>query len=602
MINTIAQFVQRARSLGLRLRIAALLLMLSAVAILLEGFGVAMFLPILQFMQAGGDVDQLTGAHWRFIKAALSSIGLAPSLGILLIMSFLAFLGRQIFTYTASRYKAWVQQETAHALRSRIFHGYTRANASHHDRSMLGGLINDVNVELPRGVNALYATVRLASVFMLIGLYLVGLLTLSTWMTLISVGVLVVTATLLQGLIAESHRTSTEITLANQNLSAFITDRLRSMRLIRLSRTEAAELNQLQALSRKQRDNEVLVRKLSARIEALTEPVALFAGLAMLYVGFIYLKLDVTILGMFLLILLRLLPVTKDALKSVQSIAGQWASLRTIEKRLESMREAREPKGGQLTFAKIQDAIKFADVNFKYDNGAVALAGLSFTIPARKMTAIVGPSGSGKSTLIDLLPRLRDPVRGSIEFDDVPIDNFSIESLRKGIAYVPQRPNVFNVTVEEHIRYGRPEATDSDVHRAADIAGAAEFIARLPDGYSTKLGEDGASLSGGQRQRLDLARAVIQEAPILILDEPTSALDAHSEARFREALFRIRTETESTIIIVGHRLSSISHADHIIVVEHGRVSESGNHPALLDAGGWYAGAFGQQQHVDAAYA
>ena len=211
------------------------------------------------------------------------------------------------------------------------------------------------------------------------------------------------------------------------------------------------------------------------------------------------------------------------------------------------------------------------------------------------MTALVGPSGAGKSTLIDILPRLRTPQKGEVLFDGVPQSEFSTESLRKAIGFAPQSPQIFNVSPAEHIRYGCPDASMDDIIGAAKGAQADEFIQRLPNGYNTPLGEEAIRLSGGQRQRLDLARALVSQAPVLVLDEPTSNLDADAEGRFRDALEHIRKERQITIIIIGHRLSTIQNADQIVVMQEGRISQVGNHDELISQGGWYARAYDKQK-------
>ena len=196
--------------------------------------------------------------------------------------------------------------------------------------------------------------------------------------------------------------------------------------------------------------------------------------------------------------------------------------------------------------------------------------------------------------MIDLLPRIRRPASGSILFDSQDIDAFDLVSLRAGIAYAPQTPQVFNVPLIDHIRYGKADATEDDVHWAATVANATEFIEQMPDGFSTLAGEGGSRLSGGQRQRLDLARALVRRSPILLLDEPTSNLDATSEALFRDSLERLKRETNMTIIVIAHRLSTVAMADQIVVMQEGRVVAADSHERLREAGGWYADAFDKQ--------
>jgi ABC-type multidrug transport system fused ATPase/permease subunit len=255
--------------------------------------------------------------------------------------------------------------------------------------------------------------------------------------------------------------------------------------------------------------------------------------------------------------------------------------------------------GGWREFAGVRNAIRFENVSFDYGAGTdlPALDGVTLEIPAGRITALVGPSGSGKSTLIDLLPWLREPCAGRITFDGVCSTEFSLKSLRSRVAFVPQSPQVFNESAAQHICYGNAYASDQDIHEAARLAGAADFIDELPDGYDTILGEDGVRLSGGQRQRLDLARVLARKGDILILDEPASGLDADAEEKFRNALTRIRKETAMTVILIAHGFSTVVDADQIIVMKQGKVMASGSHELLMREDGWYAQAFNKQHRV-----
>jgi len=198
----------------------------------------------------------------------------------------------------------------------------------------------------------------------------------------------------------------------------------------------------------------------------------------------------------------------------------------------------------------------------------------------------VGSSGAGKSTIADLLLRLYDPSGGSIVADGKAINDYSLSSWRQRLGVVSQDTMLFTNTVRENIRFGRADAADADVEAAARLANAHEFIAALPDGYDTVVGEGGHGLSGGQRQRLALARAIIRQPEILVLDEATSALDSASEELIQKALEAF--SRERTVLVIAHRLSTISRADQILLVEGGRVVESGKHQELLDRDGHYA--------------
>jgi ATP-binding cassette subfamily B protein len=232
--------------------------------------------------------------------------------------------------------------------------------------------------------------------------------------------------------------------------------------------------------------------------------------------------------------------------------------------------------------------VSFRDVRFAYPTRSTAavLDGLSFQVKAGEKLALVGPSGAGKSTIFHLLLRFYDPLSGSISFDGVRLTDADPANLRGAIALVPQDAVVFAATVRENIRFGRPDASDAEIERAAEAAHAAEFIVRLPLGYETQVGERGIMLSGGQRQRIAIARAILREAPLLLLDEATSALDAESETLVQQALTKLM-QTRTTIVI-AHRLATVQSCDRILVLDHGRIVEEGTHAALAANSGLYA--------------
>jgi ATP-binding cassette subfamily B protein len=232
--------------------------------------------------------------------------------------------------------------------------------------------------------------------------------------------------------------------------------------------------------------------------------------------------------------------------------------------------------------------VEFKDVRFVYPTRTEApvLDGLSFRVKPGEKVALVGPSGAGKSTIFHLILRFYDPLSGSVTFDGVNLPDCDPAELRGSVALVPQDAVVFAATVRENIRFGRPDASDAEIERAAEAAHAAEFIVRMPQGYETQVGERGIMLSGGQRQRIAIARAILREAPLLLLDEATSALDAESETLVQQALTELM-QTRTTIVI-AHRLATVQSCDRILVLDRGRIVEEGTHAVLAAAGGLYA--------------
>ena len=232
--------------------------------------------------------------------------------------------------------------------------------------------------------------------------------------------------------------------------------------------------------------------------------------------------------------------------------------------------------------------IAFTDVRFAYPTRPETgvLDGLTLRVSPGEKVAIVGPTGAGKSTIFNLILRFYDPQAGQVSFDGVPIADADPAALRSRIALVPQDVAIFAASVADNIRFGRADATDAEVKRAAQLALAEEFVARLPQGYATAVGERGVTLSGGQRQRIAIARAILREAPLLLLDEATSSLDAESETLVQQALARLMQGR--TTLIIAHRLATVLTCDRILVMDHGRIVEEGTHASLAAAGGLYA--------------
>ena len=244
-------------------------------------------------------------------------------------------------------------------------------------------------------------------------------------------------------------------------------------------------------------------------------------------------------------------------------------------------------KPGAGALAITQATIEFRNITFAYGTNEPVLRKLSFTAEGGKTTALVGPSGAGKSTVITLVPRFYDPAEGEILIDGQNIADVTKSSLRQHLAYVSQQPYLFEGTIRDNIRYGRPEATDAEIEDAARLANAHDFILGQPQGYDTPVGENGVTLSGGQRQRLSIARALVRNAPILLLDEATSALDTESEAAVQQALDAAMAGR--TVIVIAHRLSTVVNADKIIVMQGGQAVEEGTHESLAQQpGGLYA--------------
>ncbi|MEC1678594.1 ABC transporter ATP-binding protein [Bacillus mojavensis] len=245
----------------------------------------------------------------------------------------------------------------------------------------------------------------------------------------------------------------------------------------------------------------------------------------------------------------------------------------------------------------IKGHISFEEVEFSYDEKRKALHSVSFSIPAGSTLALVGHTGSGKTTIANLISRFYDATGGTIKIDGIPITDLSLASLRSQISIVLQDTFIFSGTIVENIRFGRPDASDEEVIKAAQAVGADEFIFGLAEGYETEVEERGSVLSAGQRQLISFARALLADPAIIILDEATASIDTETEVKIQQALKTLLKDR--TAVMIAHRLSTIRDADHIIVLDHGRKIEEGNHEQLLGKGGIYAGLVKSQYSIAA---
>jgi len=264
-----------------------------------------------------------------------------------------------------------------------------------------------------------------------------------------------------------------------------------------------------------------------------------------------------------------------------QSMAGAERVLTILDAPFEI-----HDKPGAVDLGRAEGAITFENVDFAYDAQSPVLKGVSFHCEPGKMLALVGPTGVGKTTLTQLISRFYEPTAGRILVDGHEIGQLTIESLRRNISPVLQDTFLFNGTIAENIGYARPDATQAEIEQAAQAANIHEDILLMPDGYATRVGERGLRLSGGQKQRVAIARAILRQSPIIILDEATASVDVETEQQIQKAIAGIAGKR--TIIAIAHRLSTIRNADTILVIEDGRVAESGTHAELVQKGGIYA--------------
>lgn len=380
-----------------------------------------------------------------------------------------------------------------------------------------------------------------------------------------------------------------EVRAAAGQMNALLENDLSGMSTVQSFTAEANELKRVEELSNTYREANKEAIRLSAAFTPLIRMAILVGFTATLLLGG-WLTLEGTLaVGAYSVLVFmtqRLLwPLTRLG-ETFDLYQRAMASSTRVLDVLASPTDLKQGEHAPGRDEVLSSDIVFEDLTFQYSGRDPLFQGLNFTLESGKTTGVVGSTGAGKTSLVRLLLRFAEPTEGRVMWCRAPLDNWNLHALRSSIALVDQHITLFPTSILENIRYGNPLASDDAVVKAAEIAEAAEFVQELPDGWGTMVGEGGHRLSGGQRQRVAIARAVLKDAPFLILDEATSAVDNETEAALQRSIRRI--SKNRTTLVIAHRLSTVRHADRILVMDDGEIIEDGTHDALVARGGVYA--------------
>lgn len=488
----------------------------------------------------------------------------------------------------------WVARSVVKVLRQKVFAHIIRLPADFYDEATSGQMLSKIlyDVEQVAQVSADALTDFVQNVCLVIGLITVMMviswqLSLMFLLTVPFVGIIVnYTNKRVRRISHKVQKTMGEVTeIASEAIEGY--------RVVRVFGGEHYEIGKFNQATERSRQNDMKVA-VSDVVNVSGVQFVIALGIAMIVMVAIQLSTVIVITaGSFLAIIAAMLQLIKPMKRLTTLNITIQRGLAGAESVFNLLDMPTEQDHGIVLAQKAAGHIEFKQVSYAYRQGKMVLHNVSFSIEPGTSVALVGHSGSGKTTLASLLPRFYNVTQGTIILDNIPINQLSLASLREQMALVSQNVTLFNDTLANNIAYGRVDVTRQQIINAAKLAYADEFISQLPQGYDTRVGENGILLSGGQRQRLAIARAILKDAPILILDEATSALDSESEQYIQAALEHVMKNR--TTLVIAHRLSTIKHADKIVVLQQGCIVEQGTHQQLLDLNGHYTQLYRVQQ-------
>ena len=501
--------------------------------------------------------------------------------------------------YLDNYYNEKVAQYVANDLRRRMYHHLQHLSLSYYDSHQTGKLLSTITADVSTVQDFASSTLLTMLVDALTIVGMIGIMFyLNSDFTLVALAV----APFLLFFVARFKRVmkkaTHEVRKDQSNMFVVLQKGLESIRAVNAFGRQDFEEERLKRVSEQTVDAALKAR----RVKSVLSPVVaitvaactafvLWRGADLVVRG----TMTVGALTVFLWYMSKFFSPVQDLAKMTSTIAQTTVALERIQTILDTNSITPEKQNASDP-PKVKGEILFENVSFAYNIESPLVKDFNLTIHPGQRIGICGPTGGGKSTIVSLIARFYDPTSGRVLIDGKDISDFTLDGLRKQLGFVLQDTALFYGSVRENIAYGRPDATEEEIIEAAKTANADEFIARMPHGYDTLVGERGVTLSGGQRQRIGIARALVRNSPILILDEPTSSLDSESEKTVLEALEKLMIGR--TVIIIAHRLSTIRNADRIVVLNHGCIEESGTHDELMQKGQVYAELYQMQTWAD----
>jgi len=567
----------------------------TALFALLDAAVFVLLIPFVETLFVEGGAGRMGGdtAMTRLLEASVyrwvDPVGdPVAATGRVIVLILLAFLLKNAFQFARIYLLARVEQGVNRDLRNAVYDRLVGLDLAFFARVRAGQIISRLTTEIEQIRMLVTAELsRLLAAVFEFGAAFAAMLLISWKLTLAAFVVVPIAMAVWGPLVAVLRRRDRGVLHLGGEVNAHVSETVSGIRLVKAASAEGLERMRFRGLTGAYFEHIMRAERARALALPMTEMLAAAGTAVLLWYGARLVaagELSGAQFVGFLALSLKLYSPVKNVAKfPATALPGLVAAERVFEF-LDTPAEITDAVDARAK-ASFDDAIAFERVSFAYREGEPALHDVSFQVPKGSLVALVGPSGSGKSTIVDLLARFFDVSDGAITIDGTDVRRLRIADLRRLMGVVSQETILFHDSVRANIAYGRPDATPAQVEAAARAAHAHEFVAKLPRGYETVVGERGLQLSGGQRQRIAIARALLSDPPILILDEATSSLDSESERVIQDAVEKLLVGR--TVFVIAHRLSTVQRADQILVVDRGRIVERGTHASLLALGGTY---------------